>query len=252
MWDDFILFVIVGFAAQLVDGALGMAYGVTATTTLLGFGFSPAVASATTHASEIFTTAVSAISHWKLENVRWSLVLKLAIPGMIGGAVGAYVLSEAPGKYVTPVVSVYLLIMGLWILWQAFHVRAEERHGEEPKWTPALGVGGGLMDAIGGGGWGPIINTTLIGLGTKARYSIGSVNASEFFVTVAISLTFLFTIQLELWPAILGLIVGGMMAAPIGAFATKIIPDRYLMILVGVIITLLSVRTLIKTIQTFS
>jgi uncharacterized protein len=252
MWEDFLVFVIVGFAAQLVDGALGMAYGVTATSILMGFGFSPAVASATTHASEIFTTATSAISHWKLENVRWSLVLKLAIPGMIGGAFGAYILSEAPGKYVQPVVSAYLLLMGVWILWQAFHVRTEERHGEDPKWTPALGVGGGLLDAIGGGGWGPIINTTLIGLGTKARYSIGSVNASEFFVTLAISATFVFTIGLELWPAILGLIVGGMMAAPIGAFATRIIPDKYLLILVGVVISLLSVRTLVKTIQQFS
>lgn len=244
MFEDFILFVAVGFAAQMVDGAIGMAYGLSGTSVLLSFGVPPATASASIHAAEVFTTGISGYSHWRLRNIRWSIVGKLAIPGMIGGALGAYILTGLPADIVKPVVSSYLAIMGGWILWKA--LRRKTGDGEPPRWISLLGFGGGFVDAIGGGGWGPVVTSTLIGHGAHPRYTIGSVNFAEFFVTVTISVTFLGTIGLELWPMIAGLIVGGAVAAPLAAYATKAIPDRPLMVLVGVIIMLLSARNLLQ------
>jgi hypothetical protein len=246
VWEDFILFVVVGFAAQMVDGAIGMAYGLSATSVLLGFGVPPATASASVHAAEVFTTGISGASHWRFGNVRWSMVWRLAIPGMIGGAAGAYLLTTIPGDIVRPLVNTYLLAMGGWILWRALHVRKPV--DTAPRWIGPIGLGGGFIDAIGGGGWGPVVTSTLIGQGVKARYTIGSVNCAEFFVTLTISLTFLGTIGLELWPIIAGLILGGAMAAPLAAFAARKIPDRPLMILVGCVIMLLSLRGLIQAI----
>ena len=245
MFEDFILFVAVGFAAQLVDGAIGMAYGLSGTSVLLSFGVPPATASASIHAAEVFTTGISGYSHWRLRNIRWSIVGKLAIPGMIGGALGAYILTGLPAGIVKPLVSGYLALMGGWILWKA--LRKKTGDGAPPRWISLLGFGGGFVDAIGGGGWGPVVTSTLIGHGTHPRYTIGSVNFAEFFVTVTISVTFLGTIGLELWPIIVGLIVGGAVAAPLAAYATKAIPDRPLMVLVGVIIMLLSARSLVQT-----
>jgi uncharacterized membrane protein YfcA len=244
MWSDLILFVAIGFAAQLVDGAIGMAYGLSATTILLSTGVPPAVASASVHAAEVFTTGVSGLSHWRFRNVRWDMVRRLAIPGMIGGAAGAYILTEAPGDVIRPVVAAYLFCMGGWILWRATRKRTLVQH--PPSWIGPLGLGGGFLDAIGGGGWGPIVASTLIGHGTAPRYAIGSVNTAEFFVTVTISVTFLGTIGLELWPIILGLIIGGALAAPLGAYFARRMPDRPLMILVGAMIMLISLRTLVQ------
>ena len=245
MWDDLILFVAVGFAAQLVDGAIGMAYGLSGTTVMLSLGFPPATASASVHAAEVFTTGISGLSHWRFGNVDWSFVWHLAVPGMLGGATGAYVLTTLPGDTIAPFVNAYLFLMGAWILWKAFrNDRAET--DEPPRWITPLGLGGGFLDAIGGGGWGPMVTSTLFGHGTKPRFTIGSVNFAEFFVTAAISVTFLSTIGLELWPIIAGLILGGALAAPIAAYAAKTIPDRPLMILVGSVIVLLSIRGLIK------
>jgi uncharacterized membrane protein YfcA len=244
MWEDFILFVAVGFAAQMVDGAVGMAYGLSGTSVLLSFGIPPATASASVHAAEVFTTGISGAAHWRFGNVQWSIVKKLAIPGMIGGALGAYVLTAIPVEIIKPIVTGYLLLMGAWIVWRGF--RSNARAGEPPSWVAPLGFGGGFLDAAGGGGWGPIVTSTLLGQGGTPRYTIGSVNAAEFFVTVVISATFLGTIGLELWPIIAGLILGGAMAAPIAAYVAKTIPDRPLMILVGVVIILLSVRGLLQ------
>jgi uncharacterized protein len=244
MWDDFVLFVAVGFAAQLVDGAIGMAYGLSGTTVMLSLGFPPAVASASVHAAEVFTTGISGFSHWRFGNLDWSFVRRLAIPGMVGGAAGAYLLTTLPGDGIAPFVSAYLLLMGAWILWKAFRRAPSVR--EAPRWIGPLGLGGGFLDAIGGGGWGPMVTSTLLGHGTTPRFTIGSVNFAEFFVTVTISVTFLGTIGLELWPIIAGLILGGAMAAPIAAYAAKTIPDRPLMILVGSVIMLLSIRGLIQ------
>jgi len=244
MWEDFILFVAVGFAAQMVDGAIGMAYGISATSVLLSFGIPPATASASVHAAEVFTTGISGAAHWRFGNVQWATVRKLAIPGMIGGALGAYVLTAVPVEIIKPIVTGYLLLMGAWIVFKA--LTSKVRTAEPPSWVGPLGFGGGFLDAAGGGGWGPIVTSTLLGQGGTPRYTIGSVNAAEFFVTVVISVTFLGTIGLELWPIIAGLILGGAIAAPIAAYIAKTIPDRPLMILVGVVIILLSVRGLLQ------
>ncbi len=243
MWEDFLLYVVVGFVAQMVDGAIGMAYGITSTSVLLSFGVAPATASACVHAAETFTTFASGISHWKLGNIDKDLVRRLAIPGMIGGATGAYVLSNIDGSVIKPFISGYLLLMGLFILWQAYRKTSEDR--EPPHNVVPLGLVGGFMDSVGGGGWGPIVTTTLIGQGAKPRYAIGSVNLAEFFVTVTISATFILTVGLKLWPIISGLILGGVVAAPFAAMATKRIPDKALMIIVGCVVSLLSLRTIL-------
>lgn len=243
MWEDLVLFIAIGFAAQIVDGAVGMAYGLTASSVLLSTGVPPAVTSASVHAAEVFTTGISGIAHWRVGNVRWNLVWRLALPGMVGGAIGAYLLTQMPVDIVAPAISVYLMIMGAWILFKA--IRPKPPSDTPPKLVPAIGFGGGLIDAIGGGGWGPIVTTTLLGQGSKARYTIGSVNSAEFFVTLTISIAFLGTIGLDLWPIILGLIIGGAMAAPLAALLAKHLPDRALMLLVGAVIVLLSLRTVI-------
>ncbi|POF32104.1 sulfite exporter TauE/SafE family protein [Roseibium marinum] len=242
--SDFLLFVAVGFAAQLIDGAIGMAYGLASTSVLLGLGISPAVASASVHAAEVFTTGVSALSHWRFGNVRMSFVVRLAIPGAVGGVCGAMVLSSIDGESIRPVVAVYLAAMGLWIVWKA--ARGKVRQPAEPRMLPALGLAGGFLDAIGGGGWGPVVTSSIIGQGGVARTAIGSANASEFLVTLAISGTFFLTVGLELWPIILGLILGGVLAAPLAALVVRHMPDRPMMLMVGVLITLLSMREFLR------
>jgi uncharacterized protein len=247
MWEDILLYVAVGFAAQMVDGSIGMAYGVTSSSVLLSMGISPAVASACVHAAETFTTAVSGAAHWRFGNVDFALVRRLAIPGAIGGAIGAYVLSNIDGNAIKPYIAGYLLLMGAFILWKALRPTAQPT--EPPQHVGPLGFVGGFMDSIGGGGWGPIVTTTLIGSGTTPRYAIGSVNLAEFFVTLTISATFLFTIGLELFPIIAGLIVGGVIAAPLAAYATRYLPDKALMVIVGLVIVILSLRTILNALH---
>jgi hypothetical protein len=246
--DDFLLFVAVGFAAQIVDGAIGMAFGLISTTVLLALGFPPAVASASTHAAEVFITAVSGASHWRFKNIDWRLVGRLAVPGMIGGALGAWLLSSVPGEVATPYVTAYLLVMGCWILYKALRPRVMATT-ELPKGIPVIGACGGFLDAIGGGGWGPIVATTLIGRGVKPRMVIGSTSLSEFFVTLTITGAFVFTIGVELWPIIAGLILGGALAAPFAALVTAKLPDRAIMILVACVIALLSLRGLVHALS---
>ena len=244
MFDDFILFVAVGFAAQLVDGALGMAYGLSATSVLLGLGIPPATASASVHAAEVFTTAASGASHWRFGNVDFRLLRSLALPGMLGGAAGAYLLAGTPGELIRPFVNIYLLAMGGLILWRAL------RLGRPPldptRRVSLLGLGGGFLDAIGGGGWGAIVTSSLIGRGVAARHAIGTTSLCEFFVTMTVSATFVLTIGLELWPVIAGLVLGGVLAAPFAAYVVRRMPDRPLMILVAVLIMLLSLRGLLQ------
>ncbi|MDI3306504.1 MAG: sulfite exporter TauE/SafE family protein [Acetobacteraceae bacterium] len=246
MPDDLLLFVAVGFVAQMVDGAIGMAYGVSATSVLLSLGVPPATASASVHAAEVFTTGASGTAHWRAGNVRLPMVLRLAIPGMIGGATGAWLLSGLEGRYVRPVVSLYLMALGGLILWRAMRVRKEL---EPPKHPTLLGLFGGFLDAIGGGGWGPLVTSSLIGGGHQPRFAIGSTNAAEFFVTLCISATFFATIGLELWPVILGLVLGGVLAAPFAALVTKYLPDRPMMVVVAVVILLLSLRNFIMDVR---
>jgi uncharacterized membrane protein YfcA len=244
MYEDFILFIAVGFAAQLVDGALGMAYGLSATSVLLGLGIPPATASASVHAAEVFTTAASGVSHWRFGNVDFRLLRRLALPGMLGGAAGAYLLAGAPVDLIRPFVNLYLLAMGGVILWRALRVG-------KPRQEPAhriglLGLGGGFLDAIGGGGWGAVVTSSLIGRGVAARQAIGTTSLCEFFVTTTVSATFVLTIGLELWPVIAGLVLGGVLAAPFAAYVVRRMPDRPLMILVAVLIMLLSLRGLLQ------
>lgn len=244
MWDDILLYVIIGFVAQMIDGAIGMAYGVTASSVLLGLGVPPATASACVHAAETFTTGASGLAHWRLGNVDRKLLLRLALPGMIGGAIGAYALTELPGETIRPYISIYLLLLGILIVWKALAAKPIE--APAPRSVAPLGLAGGLLDAIGGGGWGPIVTSTLLGQGTTPRYAIGTVNLAEFFVTLTISTTFFLTVGLSLWPIIAGLILGGIIAAPFAALATKHIPDKVLMLIVGCVVVLLSLRTILQ------
>lgn len=243
MTEDILFYVLVGFIAQMVDGAIGMAYGVTSTSVMLSFGVPPATASACVHAAETFTTGASGLAHWKFGNVDKRLIWRLAIPGAIGGAIGAYVLTNIPGEVVKPFISAYLLLIGIFIIYKAVH-RKHSFVDEPPNNVAPLGFVGGFVDAIGGGGWGPIVTSTLLGQGTEPRYTIGSVNMAEFFVTLTISATFIATIGLDLWPTILGLIIGGVLAAPFAAYAAKHFPPKVLMILVGAVVILLSARTI--------
>jgi uncharacterized protein len=241
-----LLYVLVGFVAQIIDGALGMAYGVSSNTFLLSLGIPPAAASASVHMAEVVTTGISGFSHWRLGNVDWKLVRRLLIPGVIGGVAGAYLLTSIDGNILKPYIAAYLLFMGGVIIYKAFTMqprnKPDEYHGPRISW---LGLLGGFCDAIGGGGWGPVVTSTFVAREKYARTTIGSVNFSEFFVTFSESVVFVFTLSLtDYWQIILGLLIGGAIAAPIAARMTRNLPLKTLMIMVGVLIILLSIRTI--------
>lgn len=242
---DFALYVAAGFVAQLIDGALGMAYGVSATSLLLALGVPPAAASATVHAAECFTTGASGLSHHAFGNVDRFLFRRLLIPAVIGAVIGAYLLSEI-GDVIKPWVSGYLIIMGVVIVAKAF-TRVPPRN--VTTHLAPLGFCGALVDAMGGGGWGPIVASNLIVRGNNVRITVGSVNAVEFFVTLAASITFFLTIGLTHWSIIVGLAIGGVIAAPFGAWAAKRIPHKPFMVLVGVLVIAISVRNLLKFLE---
>ena len=246
---NILVFILVGFLAQIIDGALGMAYGVSSNTFLLSIGVPPAAASASVHMAEVVTTGVSGFSHWRMENIDKDLIKRLVLPGVLGGVTGAYLLTSIPSDVIKPIVSAYLLIMGFVILFKALKV------GEIVKGIPAyislLGLIGGFFDAIGGGGWGPIVTTSLIARGSHPRYTIGSVNFSEFFITFAQSITFILALKMsffaEFWTIIAGLLIGGVIAAPLAAVVCKKFPVRVLMAMVGILIIALSIRTIIMS-----
>ncbi len=245
MEQNIAVFVVVGFFAQLIDGALGMAYGVSATSFLLAFGVPPALASASVHMAEVFTTAVSGGSHFRLGNVDKILVAKLVFPGVIGAVLGAYILTNVPGEKIKPYVSAYLLIMGVVILVKTLK---KTQLVEVKNRLMPLGFIGGFFDTIGGGGWGPVVATTLIARGNSPRYTIGSVNTAEFFVTLSASITFMLTLGTLMWQPIFGLAVGGVLAAPVAAIACKHVPARALMFVVGILIIFLSIRTIFQAV----
>jgi uncharacterized protein len=228
----------IGLLAQAIDGALGMAYGVTASTFLLGMGASPAVASASVHIAEIFTTGVSGMAHVRYGNVNRDLFLRLLIPGTLGALVGVVVVTQIDGKLLRPYVSAYLLIMGLYILSKAFRrIRAAR---QAPRHVGKLALFGGFVDSVGGGGWGPVVTSTLVGTGNDPRVTIGSVNFAEFFLTLATAAAFTLLAVDGLWVTVAGLVVGGIFAAPFAALLCSKLHTRVLLILVGVLITSLS------------
>ncbi len=241
-YTQFFLFVGVGLLAQLVDGALGMAYGLVSNSILLALGLPPAVASATVHTAEIFTTGVSGASHAWFGNVRWTLFWQLAIPGAIGGILGAHVLANVPGETMRPVVNAYLLILGAMVLLRAFGKRLS-RH--QVQHSGVLGFFAGLLDAIGGGGWGPLATSTLIARGGAVRSTIGSVNAAEFVVTVCVSTTLILHVGIGHWSIVLGLLTGGVIAAPFAAWLVRHLPERAVMAAVGSLIVLISLGQLL-------
>lgn len=240
--DAFWWAVVVGLLAQTVDGALGMAYGITSTSFLLATGSSPAVASASVHIAEVFTTGVSGISHIKLGNVNRHLFLRLLLPGMAGAALGAWLVSSIDGSVIKPFVAAYLLLMGLYVLSKAFG--RINRSGQEPRHVAKLGLAGGFVDAVGGGGWGPVVTTTLVGTGQDPRTTIGSVNLAEFFLTFVSAGLFTLLVDGTPWSTVAGLVVGGLFAAPLAALLTRRLHTRVLLMLVGSTIVAISVFNL--------
>ncbi|MCS7089919.1 MAG: sulfite exporter TauE/SafE family protein [Limisphaera sp.] len=237
---------LIGFAAQMVDGALGMAYGLTASSFLLATGLPPVQVSATVHLAEAFTTGASAISHHKFGNVDGDLFRRLILPGCLGACIGAYLLSSLPGEKLKPWVAGYIMIMGAIVFAKAFTqippVRVAGR-------VSSLGFFGALVDAMGGGGWGPIVTSTLLARGNEARFTVGTVNAVEFFVTLSSSAVFLVTVGLGLWKIVLPLALGGFFAAPLAAYVCKLVPHRIMLAVVGLVIIGVSFRTLFKVLS---
>jgi len=248
MTQEFILFLVVGFLAQAVDGALGMAYGVISSTTLLAFGVSPAHASAAVHAAELFTTAASGSSHLYHRNIDWKLFWRLMPFGVIGGVLGAFVLTSFPGGAMKPYVTAYLALVGVYLISRSFR-KIPSKPVPVTAVAP-LGLGGGFLDAAGGGGWGPIVTTGLLGFGGTPRYVIGTVNASEFLITLSVSLTFLFALLTGHWEeageltqnlaAVAGLVIGGLLAAPMAGLFVRKLQEKVLLRLVGCLIVLLA------------
>jgi uncharacterized protein len=238
----------VGFGAQLIDGALGMAFGVITNTLLVTvLGMPPAQASARVHLVEVFTTAASGISHALHKNVDWKLFARLVIPGVIGGVIGAYLLSNIDANIARPFVMAYLSAIGLYLLFKAWGWTHEHR---QPKIVEPLGLIGGFLDAVGGGGWGPVVTSNLLVQGSAPRTTIGTVNTAEFFLTTSISIAFIANLGFEAFTlATVGLLVGGLAAAPFGAVLARRIPARTLMTLVGIVLTATSLFSLYKALS---
>jgi len=241
---DILPFILVGFAAQLIDGALGMAFGVISQTMLVSvLGLPPAVASASVHGVEMFTTAASGTSHIAHKNIDWGLFKRLAPFGILGGVLGATALSNVDASVARPFVMLYLTGIGFFLLYKA--VRQLEPHVKDPKFTSPLAVAGGFLDAAGGGGWGPVVTSNLLVQGSDPRKTIGTVNSTEFLVTTAITIAFMLNMGTEIFSEYLnvaiGLIIGGVVAAPIGARITAKVPVRPLLVLVAIVLISTSV-----------
>lgn len=246
----FALMVVVGWLAQFVDGTLGMGYGVFSSSLLVSIGLAPAVASASVHTAEIVTTLLSGVSHHYFGNVKKEIFLPLVVPGVIGAVAGAYLLSSIPGAKIKPYVSLILVAMGCLMLYRFLRWERLEPQGQlSAGKISLLGLVAGFLDALGGGGWGPVATPTLI-LTRNSHPSevVGSVNLAEFFVTVAAVATFLFTIGAESfnWIVVLAMLIGGGIAAPIGAWVCRKLPHRALGLAIGVVLIGLNLRTLMQ------
>jgi uncharacterized protein len=242
----------VGLFAQLVDGSLGMAYGVTSSTMLLAVGIAPSAASAAVHLSEVGTTLVSGAAHWRLGNIDWRIVSIIALPGGIGAFVGATLLSNMDAETAIPIVSVILLSLGFYVLWRflALGGRRPQFKGRlSAAFLTPLGAVGGVLDAVGGGGWGPVGTTTLLSSGrVEPRKVVGSIDTSEFVVAVGGSVGFLLALGSEgvNWAWAGALMIGGVIAAPIAAWLVKIMPARILGVAAGGLIVLTNIQTFME------
>lgn len=266
-----LILALIGLISQFVDGSLGMGYGVFSTTLLIAAGLMPAVASASVHTAEVFTTLVSGISHRGFGNVDFKLVLPLSLAGVCGGVIGALFLSNAPSDVIEPFVSGVLVLMGVLVVWRFLALNYVKPADEDPPAdvsSPALpqdataglstlkivlvGLIASAFDAFGGGGWGPITTPTLILThNVKAHRVVGSVNFSEFFVTLAITITFLFSLGAERfdWVVVACLLVGGVIAAPLAAWLCKKLPTKWLGVLIGVLLIATNLRTIILSLR---
>ncbi|NUS17070.1 MAG: sulfite exporter TauE/SafE family protein [Streptomyces sp.] len=248
-----ILLALAGLGAQLVDGSLGMAYGVTSTTLLLAMGTNPAAASATVHLAEIGTTLMSGASHWRFGNVDWKVVTRIGVPGAIGSFLGATVLSKLSTEVAEPVMSLILLGLGLYVMSRfTFRGLPKDRLGQplRKRFLAPLGLVAGFLDATGGGGWGPVGTPALLASGRmEPRKVIGSIDTSEFLVALAASLGFLFSLGSQGldWTWVLAFLLGGLIAAPVAAWLVRLVPPRVLGSAVGGVIIVTNVRTLLRS-----
>lgn len=241
---EFLVFFLIGVFAQLVDGTLGMGYGATSTSFLLAFGIPPSISSTGVHVAEMFTTGASAISHHQFKNINKKLVKNLLIPGVFGSVIGAYLLSDViDGDKIKPFIALYMIALAFIIIYKGVRGNIVKKKTKKLGYIAAFG---GFMDAVGGGGWGPIVTSTLLGRGRNPRYTIGSVNAAEFAVSFASGITFMFFGGIKGWSIIIGLILGGIISAPIAAYLVNRLPRKQMTIAIGVLIIVLSLKTLSK------
>jgi len=254
--DQFWLFAAIGFLAQLVDGSLGMGYGVVSSSALLAFGVPPAQASACVHAAKLFTSGTSAFSHHAFGNVEKALFLKLSVMGAVGGIVGALLVSTIPGDYIRPIVMLYLCVIGLVIVYRAWQRQHPAIHPTKSPAARTIGLTGGFVDGIGGGGWGPVVTSSLIGSGANPRYTVGTVNTAEFVVTVAVIVTFIIAGITGLWQqvgemkdhaiAVAGLIAGGVPSALLAGYLPKHINARKFSGAIGMLVLAIGVQQLLR------
>jgi hypothetical protein len=235
---DILPFILVGFVAQMIDGALGMAFGVISNTLLISLGIPPAAASGIVHTIKNFTGAVSAVSHIYYRNVDWRLFWRLLIPGLIGGILGAYALIELPERWAKPLVLSYLTAIGLFLVWRGLSRTHKEK---PPRIVEPVGFAGGFLDAAGGGGWGPIVTSNLIVQGGAPRTAVGTVNTAEVLLALVITATFISAIGFSaLGPPALGLLIGGVAAAPFGGFVAARVSARWMLPMVGLVLSVTS------------
>lgn len=245
---SFPIIIIAGFVAQLVDGALGMGYGVTSATVLLSAGINPAAISGSIHTAEIFASGASGYSHYKFGNVNKKMFQLLLIPGVVGAILGAVLLVYLGNQYtnyIRPILASYTLLLGIRIILNAFWQNTQQKKFK--RYGLLAGIGG-FFDSFGGGGWGPIVTTTLITKGRSPKYVVGSVSLTEFFVTLASAFTFFIFLGVSHWQTIFGLIIGGLLAAPIAAKLAGKLPRKTSFILLGMLVIWWSFKIIIKVI----
>jgi uncharacterized protein len=246
--------VMVGFLAEIVAGSMGMGYGVICTTVFLMLNIPPPVISATIHSAESFTTAAGSISHYKFGNVNKKLTKRLAIPAIIGAVCGALLLTyvgERYAKMTKPLIGAYTLYLGIKILQNAFAKKNVNGNGGIKKKKTnitALGLVGGFIDSFGGGGWGPLVTGTFIKNGRTPRYVIGSSTIAKFILTVASAITFIFTVGIQHWNMVAGLLLGGVITAPFSAMLTAKLPVKKMFVVVGIVVIIMSIITICRSI----